>query len=62
MYCHSTNGICPMCFGNLYKLNKVDTGLSVIITDLTSKIMNTSMKSFHDLTVKYYTIDISDYF
>lgn len=62
MFCHSKDGICPTCYGGLYNINKIDKGLSVIITDLTSKIMNTSMKSFHDLTVKYYTVDISKYF
>lgn len=56
MFCHSHNGICPTCYGGLYNINKIDKGLSVIITDLTSKIMNTSMKSmasaYSDICIK----------
>lgn len=62
MFCHAQNGICPMCYGHLHEKNGIETGLNVILTDLSSKIMNTSMKSFHDLTVKYYALDISEYF
>lgn len=56
MFCHSKDGICPTCYGGLYNINKIDKGLSVIITDLTSKIMNTSMKSvasaYSDICIK----------
>lgn len=62
MFCHAKEGICPMCYGHLHEKNGIRSGLNVVLTDLTSKIMNTSMKSFHDLTVKYYSVDISKYF
>lgn len=62
MFCHAKDGICPKCYGHLHEKNRIETGLNVVLTDLSSKIMNTSMKSFHDLTVKYYALDISEYF
>lgn len=62
LFCHAETGVCPMCYGDLYKVNKIDSGLSVVISDLASTIMNKNMKSFHDLTIKYQKIDIDKYF
>jgi hypothetical protein len=57
MYCHSKHGICKKCYGNLYKYNEITEGLNTLISDLGSVIMNKSMKSFHDLTIKYKELD-----
>lgn len=56
MFCRCTDGICLTCYGNLYKKNRITTGLNVLLADLTSKIMNTSMKSmasaYSDICIK----------
>jgi len=52
-YCHTKNGICEVCYGNLFKYNDIKEGLNVLISEVTSKIMNLSMKSFHDSTQRF---------
>lgn len=61
MMCKCKDGICRSCYGSLIKYNKIDKGLNSLITDLTSTIMNKNMKSFHDLSTKYFSVDISKY-
>lgn len=58
MFCHDKDGMCRTCYGNLVNMNKITSGLNVLIADLSSTIMNKAMKSFHDLTAKYNSINI----
>ena len=59
LYCQSKH-ICNVCAGNMfYKLKIVNIGL---LTNLISnKLMNYSMKSFHDPSVKVTEFSISNY-
>lgn len=45
MYCKHPKGICSMCYGSLYKKNEITKGINTLLMDLTSNIMNKSMKS-----------------
>ena len=58
-YCNSKH-LCNVCAGNMfYKLNIVNLGL---LTNLISgKLMNYSMKSFHDPSVKMVSFKLSEY-
>lgn len=57
MLCRSKKGICEVCFGDLWKHNRMKNNLSVYVTNISSSIMNTSMKSFHNAESKYSKID-----
>ena len=61
MYCKHTKGICGMCYGSLYKKNEITKGINTLLMDLTSNIMNKSMKSFHDLTKKVFELDFTKF-
>lgn len=59
MYCANEN-ICSKCAGELpYKLGIENIGL--LVNQVAQAIVTSSMKSFHDMTIKQNEIDIEDY-
>ncbi len=53
MFCKDRNGYCEKCCGEMYKINKIKSNLSIYPSELASTIMLKSMKGFHDTEVKY---------
>lgn len=59
MYCASEN-VCSKCAGTLpYKLGTENIGL--LINQVAQAIVTSSMKSFHDMTIKIKEIDFDEY-
>ena len=59
MFCKSDH-ICSKCAGELfYKMGVKNVGL--LNDTMAGVLMNAAMKKFHDATVKFSTIDISNY-
>ena len=59
--CESKNGFCNKCLGNLfYKLNVVNVGAAT--PQLAAKLKLTSMKSFHDASIRLRTLDVKKAF
>ncbi|BDH16492.1 MAG: hypothetical protein [Bacteriophage sp.] len=59
LYCHNTD-ICNACLGDMtYKLKILHIGLNV--SRITTKLMNLSMKAFHNLSVKPNSYNLLDY-
>lgn len=59
--CESKNGICEKCAGTLFnRLGISNVGLASDIFG--SRLKNTSMKQFHNTTVKFSNLDIDDAF
>ena len=58
--CESKEYICSKCAGELfYKMGVKNVGL--LNDTMAGVLMNAAMKKFHDATVKFSTIDISNY-
>jgi hypothetical protein len=62
LFCRSKKGICKKCFGELYKFNGIEKNLSVYTTNISSDIMNTSMKAFHNLESDYTEVNFENEF
>ena len=59
--CKSKTGICNKCAGNLfYKLGIKNIGMAT--PTLASTLKNMSMSAFHDSTIKFHEIDVSEAF
>lgn len=58
MFCLGKNGYCVKCYGEMFKLNGVKDNLAPAVAAITADTMNKSMKSFHDLSPTYNSIDI----
>ena len=59
--CESKNGICEKCAGTLFnRLGITNVGLASDIFG--SRLKNTSMKQFHNTTVKFSNLDIDEAF
>ena len=59
--CESKNGICEKCAGTLFnRLGITNVGLASDIFG--SRLKNTSMKQFHNTTVKFSNLDIEEAF
>jgi len=59
MFCKGANGYCVKCYGESWKINKITRNLASLVFLVTSHLTNASMKSMHDLSVKYGTFNFN---